>query len=490
MRTSAHSIRLPAASGPDPIQRLARLELPAPACAQEVVADFDRWVAGNVPDEIERYFMLEPDGAPPRTRRERVLTDLLRLLGAGPEAWLADYDCGRLAGSLRDIERELAPAPAVLTHLRAGASTFAAAGWRRVRSDPDRLLAFLAGTSLEATEDGIAVPDLHAVLPLGELMDCLAGDGLALYRLRDLLAGEKAAFDHAVAARRDALTPAVERGVGRLFEAFGPPPAEYLAAFGTLLRDARWLPIVLGKLASRAGLRDGFEGAPSVAEWLWVLAGARVWTPDDVRCLVRLDALFEGSPDAFAAATLAAAGALALMEPGSTVFAALSLLLLARRQRVAGSRLSDAEREGKVELEVGELPLGPEILGLHRRLSDLPLDEAGARCTWTYLGNGEKGLWQWRMRKAVEGDQALRRGLAEFLLAWAPREVYADLERLVVAILPSGDELAFLRALARSPDSLVSLRAGCLAQDLPFETPAGMPHQPRSNGQPGKPGAS
>ncbi|KOX47907.1 hypothetical protein ADL19_21710 [Streptomyces purpurogeneiscleroticus] len=171
------------------------------------------------------------------------------------------------------------------------------------------------------------------------------------------------------------------------------------------------------------------------------------------------------------AAVLSGARALGDVEPSSAVFAALSLLHLVRRHRAIRAKLVDAEREEAFVSTVKELPSGEMIVRLHERLADLPLDVGRAPAVWHFLGSGEKGLWQWRMRTTVGDDLALRRGLAEFLIAWMSPDAYRDVERLVTELLPPAQELDFLRVLARSCDPLTSLRAGCLADEITFGLP-------------------
>ncbi len=165
-----------------------------------------------------------------------------------------------------------------------------------------------------------------------------------------------------------------------------------------VLSDERWLPTLLGKLEGRADLRDRVGGMPAAAEWLRAIAGARAWKANDIRRLVRLEPLFEDDPEAFMAAIVSGVRALEGSEPASAVFAALSLLHLARRRRAVRSELADAEREEAFVLALRDLPSGEMIVRLHAQLADLPMDIPGARAVWRHLGNAEKGLWQWRIR--------------------------------------------------------------------------------------------
>lgn len=452
------------------MRRLASVDLPTPLDKADVVAEFDRWVEANLPDGSGPILLLGAFGRQPLTVREQALEDLLYLLLGSMEAWSRKYDCGSLARNFDRIVRELAPVPAVMSYLKDEAEAFVAAGLDRLRGEPDRLVAFLGGTRLEATSDAIVLPALDASVALDDIFPLFVEDALALYRLRATLWNAADAFDLALIAHRDILAPALEAGVLRLFERDAPAPADYFAAFGPMLREERWFPKLMEQIAIRSEHSEGFHGTPP-GEWLRVLCEVRAWTPDDLRRLVRIEPLFSSNPDLFGKAAVAGARALQQEQPGAAVFGALSFLLLVRRQRTSNARMIDVEVEEDARRLVGELSLGAEILNLHDRLGSLPVDVRGERCKWTYLAKGEKGLWRWRVRSSVERSPALCEGLAEFLLAWTSRDVYADVVTLVEDVLSADEELSFLRMLAASRDEIVSLRAGCLAREIPFDVP-------------------
>jgi len=456
---------------PHPIKRLARLALPEPLREADVAEDFDRWIRDNVPSERDRIGMFDRFGTPPLTQREHALFTLLSILAIEHGAWPLEEGCGRAIRCLEEIQRHWAPSDPVSSYLRGKAAAFVAQGFRCARGEPGRLLSFLNGAPLRVCGDGTAALAFGVTAPVSDLIFDFRDDAFALHSLRSMVEGDRTAFDAAVLAQAEILAPAIERGVARLFERCAPPPGDYLAAFRDVLSDERWLPTLLGKLEGRADLRDRVGGMPAAAEWLRAIAGARAWKANDIRRLVRLEPLFDDDPEAFIAAIVSGVRALEGSEPASAVFAALSLLHLARRRRAVRSELADAEREEAFVLALLDLPSGEMIVRLHAQLADLPMDIPGARAVWRHLGNAEKGLWQWRIRAVVGDDRALRRGLAEFLLAWMSQDVYRDVERLVVDLLPPAQELDVLRTLAQSCDRLTSLRAGCLAREMTFGLP-------------------
>lgn len=471
VRLQAPSVTSAGRDDPHPIRTLARLALPVPRREADVAADYDRWVRENVPDALDRLILLDRSGGPVRTRREDALLDLLAVLAAQPGAWPGHGSCGRALSLLAEIEYELKPPPAVLSHLGAKGAAYVKGTLDRTRGDPGRLSSFLEGSPLRVSPDGTATLAFGATARIDDLLLGLGSDGMALYGLRARLEGDPIPFDAAALVHREALAPALERAVGQLFERDAPPPHDFLASFRGILPAERWLPTVLRALGDRAGLRDGIKGVAGATQWLHAVAGSEAWTPNDIRRLVRMEALFENAPEAFMASVISGARAVQGSEPGSGVFAALSLLHLARRRRAVRCELVDAEREAAFAHAVEALPLGNQTLRLHAQLSDLPTNLAGTGTVWPFLGSGEKALWRWRARESVGGEAALRRGLAEFLIAWTPRDVYGDVEPLVLDILPPTRELDFLHGLARSCDRLTSLRAGCLAREVPFDLP-------------------
>lgn len=452
------------------IQALARTELPAPADMADVLDAFEAWIDVNLPGVCPHLVMLTPFGRPSLTMRERAVVDLLGLLFQAAEHWFPGLECGGLEGQLDRIASELDPVPAVMLFLKSKTPSFLATGIDALRAKPDRLVGFLVGALLEESADTIVLPRLGANVAFAEIIPAVAGDAFALLRLRGALREKGGSFDRAMLDHRDRLTPALESAMRRLFDPYLPSPVEYLDAFAPMLREECWVPDILAQVANRSQLRSGFTGT-SAEEWLRVLAEVRTWTPDLMRVLVRSELLFAGNPEAFCPTAVAAAGAVERAEPSTTVFGALCLLRLVRRHLAENCRIADVELEERARGMVGELRLGPDILAVHDRLGSLPLGVGRSPRPWTYLGNAEKGLWRWRVRSSVEGRPALCEGLSEFLLATTSLDVYADVASLIEDLLSHDKEMGFLHRLARSKDELVSLRAGCLAREIPFNLP-------------------
>lgn len=446
---------------------LAEQPLPCPARPSDVELDLQVWMDTFLPDapigllgrEVRRNLIERP----------AALHDLLWLLRAPKAKWAERYDCASLRTTIGDIVRELAPATSIVSRLEEKAREFIEDGLRRHRGQPFRLLSFLGGVHLTLEGALCVLPIAGAAVPLRRLVEDVGQDGIALWQLRELVAGDKAPFDAALDEVRAVVGPSTEAGLIALFDRGGSPrPVDYLAAFQRLAAPGRWTSVIVRELCRRADLKDGFDAGPSADQWLAAAGVGRTWEASHLRRLVRLERLFDEHPEPFAEVVLQAAGLLRQSAPEVAAYGALSLLHLARRRRLASARLDDADLEATVAREAGGPCMIVGVLSIHTMLSDLPAGIRGERCTWSRLGDGEKKLWRCRFLELAEGA-ALRRASAEFLLAWTNRDTFADVQGLVVELLTDDDAYDYLGRLAWSVDPVTVLRAGCLARELPID---------------------
>jgi hypothetical protein len=452
-----------------PVSGLAQHALVQPGIGDDVEAAVVEWMAEMSMDPLGIARLYDDPAIVRLPLRQRALLDLLWLIEAAPGRWMARYGCLELAERLKEIERQLAPCRTTLDRLASKARAFVATGVEHLLDAPDRLLSFLDGERLRIDAADTVVLPFGAAISLGDLVEGVGRDGIALWHLRELF-DEKGAVDAALRVRRDDIAPGLILGLKRLFDAGTEPgPVDYVAAFAQVLEGTDWLTVILRELRRREELTDGFDLGSSPDEWLRSVEAAGSWRTDDIRRLARLERLFDRAPAAFISAMASGVRAIGAKEHESVSFAAFGLLHLARRSRIASARLVDANHERNATGIVRDLTGGHDILAVHELLSVLPTGVRGERCAWPYLGRGEKGVWRCRVRERVGQDASLCLGLAEFLLTWTVREAYPDVERLVVELLPGDRTPAILDAWAMSIDPITVLRAGCLKRDLPLE---------------------
>ncbi len=448
-----------------PLKRLSRHQLPQPARRQEVAGAFERWVQEHEPDANARLRLLSPSYGELQNARERALSEMLWFLNVAPEHQ-KPRRCAELADKLASIQRELNVSGATVRWLNWKAAKLVEARLEKAWTDTKALLSYLEGTPLKAIQGNLVQLPFGVQLPMAALLDQFGQDSLALFRLREMIIDGTGLFDEALAERADALTPILVEGIADLFGAWPPKPEEYLAAFSALLPGRLWVPAILRQLGRREHVDDGFHGGPDGTKWLTILAGADQWEGEDLKRLARLPSLFEAHPEAYGRAMFAGLRLAYSLDDGAIVFAALSMLLLSRRRQVSRPKLAEVERHEALLREVAELPLGEDLLFLDGMLAVLPQGKGAGR-EWAYLAEGEKKIWQLRVREHVEQRPDLCFGVAEYLLTWSSREVYGDVEPLVVDVLAFDRKSEFLRRLARSsPHGVTSLRAECLVREL------------------------
>ena len=82
------------------------------------------------------------------------------------------------------------------------------------------------------------------------------------------------------------------------------------------------------------------------------------------------------------------------------------------------------------------------------------------------LSNGLKRHWGIRVLEGLEHAPDVRLGVAEFILSWATKQVYSDLEWLVSELVMQRRGRGWLEVVASEGNRLGSLRADALLKHL------------------------
>jgi len=291
----------------------------------------------------------------------------------------------------------------------------------------------------------------------------LSGDGMDLWSVRSAIKEGVELFDAAVSAEWKITQFGIREAVIGLFQnGFHPSPAAMMKAFPETLQDKALLHSILKELYRRQNLYDGFNYGAKPNAWLQAVALSLAWQGEHMRLLLELEQLLDAESNTFLETARIAIGLVWLHSQADAVYGALTMLRHARRIRESHRHFKDVEEEGKCIAFLETLDAGGAVVWLHRHCNDLPLDDKDVGYVWSFLPKNSKGYWRWMIASRVKEIPELRRGLLEFLISWTPRNVYTDLERLVVDLIVDAKDRKHLRAISEVPRRVAVIRAGAL----------------------------
>jgi hypothetical protein len=154
------------------------------------------------------------------------------------------------------------------------------------------------------------------------------------------------------------------------------------------------------------------------------------------------------------------------MHRADAVSAALAVLRHARFTREKRQCLADVEHEEELIKFITAMEGGSEVVGVNQSMLDLPIGAEGMRLAWTRMADGEKMRWRWAMEKRLSDRPVVRRGFTEFVLTWASRALYADLEPLMTALMRDDEDQSLLERIAGERTGAHSWRAEAILFEM------------------------
>lgn len=298
---------------------------------------------------------------------------------------------------------------------------------------------------------------------LAKTIYSLSGNGMDLWRVRSAIKEGVELFDAAVSAEWKITQFGIRRAVIGLFQnGSHPSPTTMMKAFPETLQDKELLHSILKELYRRQQLYDGFNCGAKPNAWLQAVAQSLAWQGEHMRLLLELEQLLDAESNAFLEAARIAIGLVWQHSQADAVYGALTMLRHARRIRESHRHFKDVEEEEKCIAFLETLDGGGAVVCIHRHCNDLPLDDKNVGYVWSFLPENSKGYWRWLITSRVKEKPVLRRGLIEFLVSWTPKNVYMDLERLVVDLIVDAKDRTHLRAISEAPRRVAVIRAGAL----------------------------
>lgn len=320
--------------------------------------------------------------------------------------------------------------------------------------------------------DGDVVMTLDVRVALDAVLTALSGDGRALWEFRNAVSAGRDELDRAVVAHWSKLSRAVSDATLGLFRCRLPMPSNFLEAFPAAFDDPALLERIIDELAWRQGLHDGFATDAAAAEWLNIIAGFRAWTPNHLRKLLLLEELLRAESAAMLAAIRVGVDRLWDDHRAEAVYGALSLLRHARRLKECRRLVADADEERTCLEFVRSLADGEGVVAVRDRWESLPLVPCGAPRTWDLLSDQAKDVWRARLSSYLKGRTCLAKGVIEFALSWAPKNVFADLEPLLIPLIKDLGAHEHLEVIASSGEGVAALRADALLLHLRLGQPS------------------
>ncbi|PWI54413.1 hypothetical protein B5K03_09515 [Rhizobium phaseoli] len=368
----------------------------------------------------------------------------------------------QLCRILSELERAIPDCPALMEYATTKASRMVSEACAVALSKVGLLEEVIEGVSCSVDGDWLVVPPGGRV-QLSEVIRTISSDGLELWRLRSALKEGVELFDAAIAVQWDSVQIGLRKAMGSLFaNGVYPPPALLMEAFPKTVHDTYLLGAIISELHRRERLHDGFRYGPEPRVWLEAASFSSSWDGISLRRLLELEWLLENEGSALLATARTALEAVWNRSRTDSVYGALTILRHARHLKEIGRHLCDLEEEERCASFVEGLDGGADIIWFHLHCGDLPLGDRGESRVWSFLPHGAKGHWRKLAASRAKDKPELRHGLLEFLIAWTPRDVYSDLERLVRDLVVSVEDRNYLRMLSDSSRRVAALRAGAL----------------------------
>lgn len=378
----------------------------------------------------------------------------------------------RVINMLASIQKEFEPEEEMRSYLVEQARKIVMLAAEATLAKGAAIITLLDGSHYRVMDGDVVVePDVRVALD--RVLTALSGDGRALWEFRNGLSEGREEFDRAVAGHWSELSRAVSDATLSLFRSGARPgPSEYIGTFTAAFDELALLERIIDELAWRQGLRDGFTGGSDGAEWLKVVASFRAWTPKHLRKLALLEDLLRGESSAMLAAIRVGVSCLWDIHRAEAVYGALTLLRHARRLKEWRKQLVDADEERECLGFVRSLPDGAAVVAVRDKWESLPIASGGAPRAWGLLSDRAKDVWRARLASELMGKPDMAKGVVEFALSWAPKEVFADLERTIIALVAEAGADAHLQTIAGSGDGVAALRAEALIQHLQLGQPS------------------
>lgn len=398
-----------------------------------------------------------------QTSSDRLAEDLFRLQCNR----LHSHDLpNRVLRLLNGLAARFPNYPALIDCVRLRALALTEELVRKALLAPESLLKLLGDAALTIEGDTLFVPP-GAGVALSKIIEALSGDGSALYKMRSQVSIGVESFDREIEAKWPILKQGFTSFIRHLFDdGKGVDLAEINRFFPAARNEPDLLEAVVFELKRRNGLSDGFSRGPEPREWLDFIAPSAAWNGTMLRTLLNLEQTLDQQPDALLYAAECVIQALWILHPADAFYCALTALRHARSLRERRNTLIDVQREEALSEKLATLPGGDEVIWLHRHCEDLPLCRRAETSTWSYLPTGSKGLWRYIAEDHVDALPELRRGFTEFLLTWTSRELYEDIEQLVLDLVKGDGDRAYLDYVASGPNRASSLRAAYLISAL------------------------
>ncbi|MGR9327442.1 hypothetical protein ACU8OT_29290 (plasmid) [Rhizobium leguminosarum] len=368
----------------------------------------------------------------------------------------------QLSQILSALERAIPGCPALMEYAVTMASRMVSDACAVAVSKAAHLGEVIEAVSCSVDGEWLVVPPGGRV-ELSEVIRSISSDGVELWKLRSALKEGVELFDAAIAAQWDSVQSAIQKAILSLFQnGVYPSPTQLMTSFPETAHDGYLLGSVISELCRRDGLHDGFRHGPEPRAWLEAASSSSAWDGTSLRRLLELEWLLEKEGSALLATARTALGAVWNRSRTDAVYGALTMLRHARHLKEIGRHLCDIEEEERCASFVEGLDGGADVIWLHRHCGDLPLGDHGEARVWGFLPHGAKGHWRKMATSRAQGKPELRLGLLEFLIAWTPRDIYSDLERLVLDLLVGTEDRNYLRMLSKSSRRVAALRAGAL----------------------------
>lgn len=427
--------------------------------------------SGQEPDMVRRLLMV----------RELHSRSVLR---AGPRASLAFIHlmageavqraglARRVVSMLASAEKEIGLEEEMKSYLAGKAKEIVMLASEQALASGGALVKLLSDSRYRVTGGNIVVePGVR--MELGHVLTALSGDGHALWKFRNGLSEGREEFDRAVVGHWAELSCAVSDTVLGLFRSSArPSPSEYIGAFPAGFDESGLLERIIDELAWRQGLRDGFRGGADGAEWLSVVARFRAWNPAHLRKLALLESLLGEESAPMLAAIRIGVARLWDTHRAEAVYGALTLLRHARRLKEWRKQLADADEERVCMEFVRNLPDGAAVVAIRNKWESLPVAPGGAPREWGLLSDRAKDVWRTRLSSELKDKPDVLKGVVEFALSWAPKDVYADLEPMLIVMITEARIDAHLEMIAGLGDGVAALRAEALIEHLRLGQPS------------------
>lgn len=368
----------------------------------------------------------------------------------------------RLRQIITELERAVPDCPALIEYTARQASRMVSDACAHALSKTGDLEVVIEGVSCSVDGDWLVVPPGGRV-QLSEVITTMSSDGLRLWKLRYAIKEGVELFDAAIAAQWKSVQIGLRNAMVDLFaNGVSPPPVQLMEAFPGTVHDTDLLGTIISELHRRDGLHDGFHYGPEPRAWLEAASFSSSWDGISLRRLLELEWLLEREGSALLATARTALGTIWNRSRTDAVYGALTILRHARHLKEIGRHLCDIEEEERCTSFVKDLDGGADVIWLSIHCGDLPLGDRSASRVWSFLPHGAKGHWRKLAATRAKDNPELSRGLLEFLIAWTPRDVYSDIEGLVLDLVVSSEDRNCIRVLSESSRRIAALRAGAL----------------------------